>query len=231
MSDLTGNLLLDSLPAALRALLLASMEQIKLPTSTVLYDPDQRPVHAHFMTAGITSVVTFMRDGDGVEVGLIGHEGLVETFHLLGPTRILTSGLVQVAGSAIRIPYADLKKEFLASEPLRSRVLQFAQSQALLSNQIAACNRLHEVEERLARWLLMVQDRVGRPDFYLTQEFMAEMIGARRTTVTLAAGSLHRSGLIEYRRGNVHIVDREHLEAAACECYPIVRELAASLYS
>ena len=103
--------------------------------------------------------------------------------------------------------------------------------QGLIVNQLAACNRLHEIEERLARWLLMVSDRMASDKFYLTQEFLAEMIGAQRSTVTLAAGSLQRSGLIEYRRGHIHILDRERMESVACECYPIVRDLAANLYA
>ena len=108
-------------------------------------------------------------------------------------------------------------------------ILGQVQAAGLVMMQLSACNRLHEVEERLARWLLMIQDRLGSDHFYLTQEFLAEMIGARRTTVTLAAGSLQRSGLIGYKRGNIHILDRERMEAAACECYPIVRRLLGAL--
>lgn len=230
MSVRNINRLLHVLPFEYRTSLLSRMEPVTLPVSTTLYRAGEIPKYVHFMTSGITSIVTFMEDGSGVEVGLVGCEGLVEGFHLLGPANVPSSGFVQVAGTALRIPFVELRKEFLASEMLRSRILQCVQRQSLMLSQIAACNRLHEVEERLARWLLMVQDRIGDHMFALTQEFLAEMIGARRTTVTLAAGRLQQSGLIEYRRGHIHILDREGLESAACECYPIVRGLVANLY-
>lgn len=224
------NRLLDSLPFDYRASLLARMEEVALPVPQILSGPNEAPRFAHFLTSGITSIVAFMQDGSGVEVGLLGAESLVEVLHLLGPTAIPTTAFVQVDGSALRLPFREIQHEFATQEVFRNRVLQSVQAQSLISTQLAACNRLHEVEERLARWLLMVRDRVGSSDFYLTQEFLAEMIGARRTTVTLAAGSLQRSGLIEYSRGNIRILDSERLEAAACECYPIVRKLVNDLY-
>ncbi len=219
------------LPADYRSSLLARMEEVALPIPTNLYRAGEVPQYAHFMTSGITSIVTFMENGSGVEVGLIGSEGVVEAFHLLGSANVPTTGMVQVEGSALRIPFAEFQKEFIRFEPLRFCVLQAVQGQALIVNQLAACNRLHEVEERLARWLLMVSDRIGKSEFNLTQEFLAEMIGAGRTTVTMAAGSLQRSGLIEYSRGRIHILNRERMESAACECYPIVRDLISNLYA
>ena len=231
MTESKSNRLLESLPTDSRTSLIARMEEIILPISTSLCRPQEVPKHAHFMTSGITSVVTFMENGSGVEVGLIGPEGLVEAFHLLGPASVPTTAFVQVEGTALRMSFADLKKEFLSNEPLRTLVLRLVQVQSLMVNQLAACNRLHEIEERLVRWLLMVSDRVKADRFYLTQEFLAEMIGAQRSSVTLAAGSLQRSGLIEYSRGHIHILDRERMESAACECYPIVQDLAANLYA
>ena len=231
MTERRSNRLLESLPAAYRSSLLDRMEEIALPIPTNLCRPCEVPKYAHFMTSGITSVVTFMENGSGVEVGLIGSEGLVEAFHLLGPASVPTTAFIQVEGTALRMSFADLNKEFLSNELLRSLILRNAQGQGLIVNQLAACNRLHEIEERLARWLLMVSDRMASDKFYLTQEFLAEMIGAQRSTVTLAAGSLQRSGLIEYRRGHIHILDRERMESVACECYPIVRDLAANLYA
>lgn len=219
------------LPADYRSSLLARMEEVALPIPTNIYRAGEVPKYAHFMTSGITSIVTFMENGSGVEVGLIGSEGVVEAFHLLGSSNVPTTGMVQVEGAALRIPFAEFRKEFIRFEPLRFCVLQAVQGQALIVNQLAACNRLHEVEERLARWLLMVSDRIGKSEFNLTQEFLAEMIGAGRTTVTMAAGSLQRSGLIEYSRGHIHILDRERMESAACECYPIVRDLISNLYA
>jgi CRP-like cAMP-binding protein len=225
MSGNPSNFILSALPPALRKTLLARMEPIDLPVETVLLRPGEKPEFAHFMTSGITSVVTFMTDGIGAEVGLIGREGVVEAFHLLGPANSPTTAFVQVAGTALRMPFAELQKEAFASERLLRCILEFIQRHNFSLNQLAACNGLHEIEERLARWLLMVEDRVENPRFELTQEFLAEMLGTRRTSVTLAAGSLQRSGLIEYRRGHINILDREKLEGAACECYPIVRAL------
>jgi CRP-like cAMP-binding protein len=225
------NLLLEALPYELRESLLSRMEPVLTPIETVLYQAGQRPRYAHFMTSGIASIVTFMVDGSGTEVGLIGREGLVEGCHLLGPASVQTTGFIQLEGTALRMPFAELQEEFLANELLRSLILEYVQVQGLILNQLAACNRLHQVEERLARWLLMVRDRLGSDRFYLTQEFLAEMLSARRTTVTLAASSLQRSGLIEYRRGHMRLLDHKGLETAACECYPIVRHLSESLYA
>jgi CRP-like cAMP-binding protein len=226
-----SNLLIEALPPDYRASLVARMEPVATPTGTVLYESGQRPRYAHFMTSGIASIVTLMTDGSGTEVGLLGREAIVEGYHLLGPTSVQTTGFIQLQGTALRMPFAELHKEFLANETLRSLILESVQVQGLILNQLAACNRLHEVEERLARWLLMVRDRLGTNEFYLTQEFLGVMLSTRRTTVTLAAGSLQRSGLIEYRRGHIRLLDREGLENAACECYPLVHKLAQGLYT
>jgi hypothetical protein len=137
---------------------------------------------------------------------------------------------MQLEGSALRIRLSDLKHAFRSSEEIRDRLLEFVQEQAVSVNQIAGCNRLHEAEERLARWLLMAQDRTQSDVLNFTQEFLAMMLGSRRTTVTLIAGSLQRAGLIEYSRGRVKILDRDHLESAACDCYKIIKELFANLY-
>lgn len=225
-----SNLMLNALPAELRESLIARMEPVSLPLETILYKPGEQPQYAHFMTSGIASVVTFMADGSGAEVGFIGREGVVEGMNLLGPAKAPTSAFIQVEGTALRIRFADLQKELFTAESLLRRTLESVQCHGFILAQLAACNGLHEIEERLARWLLMVQDRVESERFYLTQEFLAEMLGARRTSVTLAAGSLQRSGIIEYRRGHIHILDRERLQGSACECYPIVRDLMTGLY-
>lgn len=206
------------------------MEEIFLPVPTMLYRPGTAPKFAHFMTSGMVSIVTFMKDGHGVEVGLVGSESLVEGFHLLGHAEIPTTGFLQVEGSALQLPFADLLREFTEHKFLRSLILQSVQAQGLVVHQLAACNRLHEVEERMSRWLLMVSDRLGTSEFLITQEFLAQMIGTQRTTVTLIAGNLQRSGLIEYRRGRMVLLDRERLESAACECYEVVRGLMSNMY-
>jgi CRP-like cAMP-binding protein len=132
--------------------------------------------------------------------------------------------------TALRMPYKELQKEFLENKELNDSVLQCVQSQGSILGQLAACNRLHEAEGRLARWLLMVRDRVDSETYLLTQEFLANMLGARRTTVTAAAGTLQRKGLIKYSRGRIRIVDAEGLESSACECYKTVRKLHLNFY-
>lgn len=225
MPRAVSNSILAHLPPTQCKALMARMQSIPLPVGKVLTRPGEIPEYAHFMTSGITSVVTYMKDGAAAEVGLIGKEGVVEAMHLLGSADSPTTAFVQVAGSALRIPFGEIQKEAHVSAPLFRGILEFVQRHNFTLTQIAACNGLHEIEERLARWLLMVQDRVESPRFDLTQEFMASMLGTRRTSVTLAAGRLQQSGLIEYRRGHIRILDREKLQSAACECYPIVRDL------
>lgn len=209
---------------------MSRMEEVSLPLQTMLQQPGERAEYVHFMTSGIASIVVFMEDGAGAEVGLIGTEGIVEGAQLLGPASPPTSSFVQVEGTALRIKFTDLQQELQRDEDVQRAVLESVQCQMYVQSQIAACNGLHEIEERLARWLLMVRDRMESDRFYLTQEFLAEMLGARRTSVTLAAGSLQRSGLIHYRRGHIQISDPEGLQRAACECYPIARDLVANLY-
>jgi CRP-like cAMP-binding protein len=229
LAQVLSNLLLNSIPSGERKALVACMEQIQLPSGTILYRTGEQPEFAHFMTSGIASVVTFMANGSGVEVGLIGKEGLVEAVNLLGPASPPTTAFIQVEGTALRMRFAELRKKFQAAGPLQSRILEFVQRNGYILSQLAACNGKHEIEERLSRWLLMVQDRVESDHFYLTQEFLAEMLGIRRTSVSATAASLQKNGLIKYRRGNIRIVDRARLQAAACECYPIVQNLSGKL--
>jgi CRP-like cAMP-binding protein len=224
ISHLT-NLILNALPAELhgfRTRLIA----VSLPVGMSIYEPHETPKFAHFLTSGIASVVTTMKDGGSVETGMWASEGLVECMHLGDSARVPTRCFMQVGGTALRMPFADLEREFQSLLPLRSSIQHSIQVQALILGQLVACNRLHEVEERLARWLLMLQDRLQDDVFLITQEFLAEMLGSRRTTVTMAAGALQRIGLIEYHRGRVHILDRERLESAACECYPVIQKLS-----
>ena len=231
MAPELSNLIIDALPTGLKPSLLARLQPVDLPVGTVLTSPGQIPAFAHFMTSGIASVVTFMSDGIGAEVGVIGREGLVEAIHLLGPATAPTTAFIQVEASALRMPFAELHELFVAHSAISQRILECVQGQGFILSQLAACHGLHEIEERLARWLLMVRDRLGSDRFDLTQEFLAEMLGARRTSVTLAAGMLQRSGLIKYSRGHIQVLDGEGLENAACECYPIVRNLVSGLYS
>ena len=224
------NFLLASLSEPNQALLLTNCIQVPLPLRTSLYKADKAPTHGFFLTSGFASGVTTNTDGDSVEVGMIGAEGVVGGFHLLGPAKAQTDCFIQLEGTALRISMVHLREAFRASPEINARILEFVQSQALSLGQIAGCHRFHEAEGRLARWLLMAQDRAQSDVLNLTQEFLGMMLGARRTTVTMIAGAMQQSGLILYSRGKVTIPNRENLEAAACDCYPIVKALRDGLY-
>ncbi|AEU37223.1 Crp/Fnr family transcriptional regulator [Granulicella mallensis] len=225
-----ANLFLASLSPKNREFLLERSTPVTLPLKTVLYNAEEVPSHAYFMTSGIASVVSTMSSGATAEVGIIGREGIVGSLQLLGPGLVPTHCFMQLDGTGLKIPFSELKKAFRSSEDVRDRANEFIQEQVLSLSQLAGCNRFHEAEERLARWLLMVQDRTQSDVLNLTQEFLAMMLGAQRSTVTLVAGSLQRSGLIEYQRGRVKILNRENLEAAACDCYQVTKHLYAKLY-
>jgi CRP-like cAMP-binding protein len=225
-----NNLFLESLSRESRDSLVRLCAEVDLPLRKSLYEPGIVPQYAYFMTSGIASVVAMMENGGMAEVGLIGREGVVGSFHLLGPAKVSTSCFIQLEATALRIRFADLLNSFRTNEEVRERLLEFVQEQAVSLSQLAGCNRLHDNEERLARWLLTAQDRTNTDTLHFTQEFLAMMLGARRTTVTLIAGVLQRQGLIKYQRGRVKILDRAELEAASCDCYQITKELYASLY-
>ena len=231
MSIQTPSLFLDSLSAENKDWLVSRSTFLELPVRTSLYEAEVPPEHVYFMTSGIASVVTAMEDGRAAEVGVIGREGIVGSLQLIGPGLVSTDCFLQITGSARRIRFSDMRAAFRSREEVRDRVLEFVQEQALSLSQIAACNRLHEQQERLARWLLMVQDRTQTEVLVITQEFLAEMLGSKRTTVTVVAGELQRVGLIEYTRGKIRILDRAGLERAACSCYKIVRNNYHKLYA
>jgi CRP-like cAMP-binding protein len=225
MPTLLSNSILNALPSQLNAFR-ARLTAVSLPVGTSIYEAHEVPKFAHFLTSGIASVVTTMMDGGCVETGMWAREGLAECMHIGASDRVPSRCFMQLGGTALRMPFADLVAEFANVQALREGIQHSMQAQALILGQLVACNRLHEVEERLARWLLMLQDRVQDDVLLITQEFLAEMLGSRRTTVTMAAGALQRIGLIEYQRGRVHILDRERLESAACECYPVIHKLS-----
>jgi CRP-like cAMP-binding protein len=225
-----SNLLLAALSPSYRASLVARMRTVTLGPREILYEADETPKFAHFLTSGVASIVVSMSSGASTEVGLWGREGLVESFHLLGDARVPNRCIVQMESTALRMPFNELLREFRESAELRDCVLQGVQSQCAILGQLAGCNRLHEAEARLARWLLMVRDRTESDTFLITQEFLAVMLGSRRTTVTAAAGELQRRGLIHYSRGRIHLSDPDGLQQMACECYPTIRELYGSFY-
>lgn len=230
MSAPQTNRLLDALSPQTRDRVLALLKPVTLPSRTVLMEAGEPVKYAYFITSGIASVVIELVEGGSAEVALIGSEGLVGGLQLLGPALAPSRCFIQVNGSALRISFAALKKLFRESEELRDLILQNVQQLSLTMSQLAACNKLHEAEPRLARWLLMVQDRIHEDTLSLTQEFLAQMLGTQRTTVVMVAGAFQRSGIISYSRGRITILSRQDLEDAACDCYRIVRKLHDNLY-
>jgi CRP-like cAMP-binding protein len=225
------NLFLSSLSPASRQFLTSRSTPVALGLRAKLYKPEQRPPYAYFMTSGIASVVTEMIDGGSAEVGMMGREGVVGALHVLGPALSPAQCFIQMEGAALRINMQDLRDAFEDSTEIRTRLLELVQKETMVLSQIAGCHRLHSAEERLARWLLMAQDQTQTDVLAFTQEFLANMLGARRATVTVVAGTLQQAGLIQYNRGHVKVLDREKLEAAACDCYRVIKEVRGDLYN
>jgi CRP-like cAMP-binding protein len=192
---------------------------VDLPINTVLNQEAKSIENGYFINAGLASILTVMVGGKSVEVGLTGVEGFVGLPLVAGFKSSSTRVIIQIDGSAFKIASKDLVRLLRECPVLERSLQQCSQSMALQSTQVAACNRLHDVNQRLARWLLMSQDRVGGDVVGLTQEFLAHMLGTRRASVTVAAGVLQKAGLIAYTRGEVTIRDRAGLESATCECY------------
>lgn len=231
MSAMKKNLFLSSLSSASRELIVGRSTAVSLRQKTRLMRPGQRPSAAYFMTSGLASIVMEMADGASAEVGMVGRDGVVGSLHLLGSEPSPTHCFVRMEGTALRIPLAELRILFESKEEIRIAILKLVQKDAMSMSQVAGCNRLHSAEERLARWLLMAQDYMQTDELKFTQALLGNMLGARRATVTLIAGSLQRDGLIRYHRGHVTILDRERLEAASCDCYQVIKELRGDLYN
>jgi CRP-like cAMP-binding protein len=179
----------------------------------------------------MVSLVGSTQEGNAIEVGTIGNEGVVGGFVALGSDRSASAALVQIGGEFLRITLADFRVELERSRSLAEVVQRFAHA---LTNQISqslVCNQMHSVEERICRWLLMAHDRVGKDELDLTQDFIAQMLGIRRATVTVVAGLLQKAGLIQYTRGHITVLDRQGLHAEACECYDMVRRETERLLS
>jgi CRP-like cAMP-binding protein len=232
-ADATGNAvknaLLLAIPEREFGLLRPHLEHVELPNHQILHDPGQKLEFAYFLNQGMISLVVLTSDGRSVEVAIVGHEGMVGTPLAVGLNRGPYRALVQISASGFRLK-SELLEEVLARTPeLRVILNRYVLIQGLQVSQIAACNRLHEVEQRLARWLLMCQDRIGSEELPVTHEFLAQMLGTGRPSVSLAAGILQKAGMIENIRGTVKIVNRKGLEGAACECYAAMRQFSAGM--
>ena len=217
------NRLLDSLPPPELEPLRPHLERMTVTHAYPLISPHKPIKHVYFPIDCLGSLVTILEDGSTVEAGSIGREGMVGLPVILGAGSTPMQTLVQIPGDTWRIDAGILRAEFEKRGALHSVLNRYVHAIFIVASQSAACNRRHGVEARLARWLLMSSDGIGSHDLPITQEFLATMLGVRRAGVTESAHKLQAEGLIRYSRGFVQIVDRPRLEAAACECYHVVR--------
>jgi len=221
-----ANSLLAALPRQDYERMRAELEPVNLIYGEVLSEPGERVRHVYFPGDAHVSLLTVLEKGKALEVCLVGREGMVGISLALGVEDSPVRALVQGSGTALRMKAATFREELASCAPLAREMYRYAYDKLAQARQTAACNRFHQVEARLARWLLMTRDRVRSDHFHLTHEFLADMLGVRRAGVTNAATSLQRNKLISYRRGHISILDREGLAAASCPCYEIVRKLA-----
>ena len=218
------NQILQSLPPNEREIVFDNLEFVRLSTHQVLHETGDTLKSGYFCDTGMISILSVFSDGKSVEVGLVGKEGFLGLPLIAGFRTAGTRATAQIEGTAFRVDSDKLAVILRQCPTLERKLQQFSQIMTMEVTQIAACNRLHEVEERLGRWLLMCADRVDTSSLPLTQELLAQMLGTRRSSVTVAAGILQKAGLINYTRGHVSIVNRSKLESAACECYELMQK-------
>src|SRR5579863_7649363 len=195
-----------------------SLEYIALPARTVLYEPKQKLEFAYFLNSGMTSLVFKTKGGESVEVGVVGKEGFTPIAAAAGLRRTPHQAVMQVGGEGFRLPLEALEAALKVSPELREVMNRYAAVHGMQVAQTAGCNRLHDLDQRLARWLLLTQDRVGSGLLKITHDFLAMMLGTDRPSVSLAAGALRKKKIIEYTHGAVKILNRKKLEGSACEC-------------
>jgi CRP-like cAMP-binding protein len=225
------NKILAALPDKEYQRLLPRLTPVSLSLGETLYEMEGSIRHVYFPGSSVVSLVTHMDEGTSVEVGLIGGEGMVGLSVVMGDDVSQNHAIVQIADGAMRMTTAALRAELKHGGKLQSLLLRYSLTLLKQVSQTAACNRNHNMGERLARWLLLCQDRVGGSEIRLTQEFLAQMLGTRRSRVSEAAIILQRAGLIRYSRGIITILDREGLEEFVCECYRAVRAEFDRLFS
>jgi len=214
-----GNRLIEGLPRKDRDRILQQCEPVELLFGDILCEPDQHFRHAHFPLTGFISLVATVGGHQPLELGLIGSEGMLGVTLALGVKTAPLRGVVQGSGSALRLSALQLGRELRASPILVRTLDRYLYVLMAQLSQSAACDRFHEVEARLARWLLMTHDRAHTDQLQLTHSFLADMLGVQRSAVTIAAGALQKRKIIRYSRGGIRIIDRGGLEAASCECY------------
>ena len=221
-----ANHLLAALPSDVLDRIVPSLDVVPLTLKQFLHKASEPIREIYFPGGGFISMVTVLQDGSLVEVATVGREGMVGTPAILNGEASNSASMVQAeTDTCYRMPADIFRKEFNRREAFHNLMARYAQALNGVIMQATACNAVHSVEQRLARWLLMAHDRVGRNEFPLTQELVAVMLGVSRPSVTIVAGTLQKAGLITYHRGHLTIVDREKLEAASCECYRTATDL------
>jgi CRP-like cAMP-binding protein len=219
-----ANRILRSLPSDEYEQLLPFLELVRLRIGQVLHEPGDEMRYVYFPNHGVLSMLTVLNSGEAVEIATVGNEGIADLSVFLGLT-VATSRLInQVPGEALRLEPSAFLRLVSDCPSLRAGLGLYMVAMFTLVSQSAACNRLHSLEERCARWILMTHDRVDADTFPLTQEFLSTMLGVRRPSVSVAAGVLQKASLIAYSRGNMTVVNRAGLESSACECYQIITE-------
>jgi CRP-like cAMP-binding protein len=219
-----SNRLIEALPSEVYVRVCPALEYFAFERGDVVYDPGERMDYAYFPISVVVSVIHTMADGATAEIGLIGSEGVVGIALLLGGETTPDQAVAQVAGRAFRIKAQALLEEFRRGGPFQAALLSYTQALLTQVSQTAVCNRLHSIEQRLARWLLTIRDRLPSDEVHMTHESLAHVLGVRREGVTLTAHHLQEAGLIRYHHGHITIVDRRGLEAVTCECYRVVQD-------
>ena len=220
----TANRLLDSLPAGVLDRLSPYLEEVHIPRNHIVHRPGDEITFLYFPTTCMISITITMLDGSTVEAGAVGSREVVGINAFMGGSETTqTEYIGQVGGDALRIAAAPMKEEFDLNTEFRSVMLKYTQAMVAQISQNVACNRVHQLDQRCARWLLEVRDRIGSDRFELTQEFIAEMLGVSRVTVSQAMSDLKRDGVIDYARGHVSLHDLPTLEARSCECYSVLQ--------
>jgi CRP-like cAMP-binding protein len=219
-----ANRILSSLPTEEYERILPDLKTVPLKFRVSLHEPGDKMPYVYFPNTGVISMLTVLEDGDAVEIATIGNEGMTDLSVFLGLDASDSRLLIQVPGNAMRME-SDRFREHVEQIPiLRARLGSYAMSLFALVSQSAACNRMHPIVERCARWLLMTHDRVDAVVFPMTHQFLSEMLGVRRPSVSVAAEALQAANLITYHRGRVTVLNRAGLETASCECYRLIRE-------
>jgi len=219
----SANDVLSALPLEEYTCLLPNLELLTFDLGKVVYESGERLNYIYFPTTSVVSILYIMEDGATAEMGLVGRDGVVGIALFLGGQTTPNRAVVQIAGGAFRMSAKLLAREFARGGGFQDSLLRYTQALITQISQTAVCNRLHPVAERLSRWLLLCHDRAESDELLMTQEFIANMLGGRRESVTVAACHLQDAGLIQYARGHIRIIDRKRLEANACECYQIVK--------